>query len=135
METKETAGIFINGKGQVIEMLQMMPREERAKILKNIKLKNPQLADELSELCFTFSDLDSLNDYELKTIFSFVSPAILGMALKNVEAKFQRRLLSLCDRNYAEEAFRIFKTPYNNEKRDSKRAQNKIIEILSRQRK
>jgi hypothetical protein len=52
------------------------------------------------------------------------------MALKNVEKKFQRRLLSLADRKYAEETFRVLSTSYNNEKRDTKRAQTKIIEIL-----
>jgi hypothetical protein len=52
------------------------------------------------------------------------------MALKNVERAFQRRLLSLANRDYAEEAFRVLKTSYSTEKRDIKRAQTKIIEIL-----
>lgn len=124
-------GVFINGKAQIIEMLQHMPREERTKLLKNLKVRNPQLAEELSESCFTFNDLDSLNDYELQMIFNYISAPIFGMALKNVERAFQRRLLSLADRAYAEEAFKVLKTPYSNEKRDIKRAQNKIIETLA----
>ncbi len=124
-------GVFINGRAQIIEMLQHMPREERSKLLKNLKVRNPQLAEELSESCFTFNDLDSLNDYELQMIFNYISAPILGMALKNIERAFQRRLLSLADRAYAEEAFKVLKTPYSNEKRDIKRAQNKIIETLA----
>ncbi len=124
-------GVFINGRAQIIEMLQHMPREERTKLLKNLKVRNPQLAEELSESCFTFNDLDSLNDYELQMIFNYISAPIFGMALKNVERAFQRRLLSLADRAYAEEAFKVLKTPYSNEKRDIKRAQNKIIETLA----
>jgi len=124
-------GVFINGRAQIIEMLQHMPREERTKLLKNLKVRNPQLAEELSESCFTFNDLDSLNDYELQMIFNYISAPILGMALKNIERAFQRRLLSLADRAYAEEAFKVLKTPYSNEKRDIKRAQNKIIETLA----
>jgi flagellar motor switch protein FliG len=124
-------GVFINGKSQIIEMLQHMSREERSLLLKNIKSRNPQLAEELADSCFTFNDLDSLSDYELQTIFNYISAPILGMALKNIERNFQRRLLSLADRAYAEEAFRVMKTPYANEKRDNKRAQNKIIETLS----
>jgi len=123
--------IFINGKAQIIEMLQMMPRSERAILLKNLKVKNPQLAQELSEQCFTFSDLDSLRDEELKLIFQAITAPILGMAIKNVESAFQRRLLSLCERQYAEEAFRVLKTTYQTEKRDIPRAQNKIIEVLA----
>jgi len=132
MNTKTTseANIFINGKAQIIEMLQHMPREERIKLIKNLKIRNPQLADELSEQCFTFSDLNALSDFELQTIFNYISAPILGMALKNVEREFQRRLLSLADRPYAEEAFRVLKTSYATEKKDIKRAQNKIIETL-----
>ena len=129
METNNS-GVFINGRAQIIEMLQHMPRNERTKLLKNLKIKNPQLADELSEQCFTFSDLDSLEDHELSMIFQYVSAPILGMALKNVERKFQRRLLSLATREYAEEAFRIMTTSFQNEKRDTKRAQGKIVEVL-----
>jgi len=122
--------IFINGKAQIIEMLQHMPREERARLLKNLKLRNPQLAEELTEQCFTFSDLDNLADQDLQMIFQYVTAPILGMALKNVERAFQRRLLSLANRDYAEEAFQVLKTTYSTEKRDIKRAQNKIVEIL-----
>jgi flagellar motor switch protein FliG len=122
--------IFINGKAQIIEMLQHMPREERSRLLKNLKLRNPQLADELTEQCFTFSDLDNLADSDLHMIFQYVTAPILGMALKNVERAFQRRLLSLANRDYAEEAFRVLNTSYATEKRDIKRAQNKIVEIL-----
>lgn len=124
------SGIFINGKAQIIEMLQHMPREERARLLKNLKLRNPQLAEELTEQCFTFSDLDNLSDPELAMIFQYVTAPVLGMALKNIERTFQRRLLSLASRDYAEEAFRVMKTSYSTEKRDIKRAQNKIIEVL-----
>ncbi len=132
MNTKTTseANIFINGKAQIIEMLQHMPRDERAKLLKNLKLRNPQLAEELTEQCFTFSDLDNLSDEELSMIFQYITAPILGMALKNTERSFQRRMLSLATRQYAEEAFRVLKTAYATEKRDIKRAQNKIIEIL-----
>lgn len=129
-KNNNTNGIFINGKAQIIEMLQFMPRDERTKLLVNLKLRNPQLAEELTEQCFTFSDLDSLSDQELSMIFRYITAPILGMALKNIERNFQRRLLSLAGREYAEEAFRVLKNSYATEKRDIKRAQNKIVEVL-----
>ncbi len=130
-----SASVFLNGKAQIIEMLQHMPREERAKLLKNIKIRNPQLAEELTQHSYTFSDISLLSDQELKMIFNFVTAPIVGMALKDVERSLQRRLLSLADRNYAEEAYRVMTTSFPTEKRDSKRAQNKIIEILSKMKK
>lgn len=126
------ATVFLNGKAQIIEMLQHMPREERVKLLQNIKLRNPQLAEELTQHSYTFSDISLLSDDELTLIFKYVSAPIVGMALKEVGRAFQRRLLSLADRPYAEEAYRVMTTSFPTEKRDSKRAQNKIIEILSR---
>lgn len=123
-------GVFINGKAQIIEMLQFMPRAERVKLLNNLKVRNPQLAEELLEQCFTFADLNQLEDEELSHIFLYITAPILGMALKNVDRAFQRRLLSLSAREYAEDAYRVMTTSYSTEKRDIKRAQNKIIEIL-----
>lgn len=123
--------IFINGKAQIIEMLQHMPRDERRALLAKVRLKNSQLADELSEQCFVFADLSSLPDHELSAIFPHLKAAVLGMAIKGVDVQFQRRLLSLADRDYAQEAFRVLKTPYKNEKQDTPRAQNKIVEILA----
>lgn len=129
-DNKNPNNIFINGKAQIIEMLQFMPKEERNKLLHNVKLRNPQLAEELIEQSFTFSDLDNLSDEELSNVFNYVTAPIFGMALKNVERDFQRRLLSLAGRDYAEESFRVLKTSYATEKRDIPRAQNKIVEVL-----
>lgn len=123
-------GVFINGKAQIIEMLQFMPRAERVKLLNNLKVRNPQLAEELLEQCFTFADLNQLEDDELSHIFLYITAPILGMALKNVDRAFQRRLLSLAAREYAEDTYRVLTTAYSTEKRDIKRAQSKIIEIL-----
>lgn len=132
MEANNSGSVFLNGKAQIIEMLQHMPREERVKLLQNIKLRNPQLAEELTQHSYTFSDINLLSDNELVLIFNYVTAPIVGMALKDVSRTLQRRLLSLADRAYAEEAYRVMTTSFPTEKRDSKRAQNKIIEILSR---
>lgn len=128
---KSTSDVFLNGKALAIEMLQGLSRDERIKILKILKIKNPQLSDELAQQCFLFSDLDNLSDNELRFIFKHVSPPIVGMALKNVDVHFQRRLLSLADRDYAEKAYKVLTTSYSTEKKDIKRAQSKIIEVLS----
>ncbi|MBK23655.1 MAG: hypothetical protein CME70_06580 [Halobacteriovorax sp.] len=123
-------GVFINGKAQVIEMLKYMQPEERELLLKNIKARNPQLAIELTENCLTFNDLNRLGDEELHLIFNYVKPAIWGLALKNTPRDFQRRVLSLAPRDYAEQAYQILTTTLKNEERDTKRAQQKIVSIL-----
>jgi flagellar motor switch protein FliG len=123
-------GVFINGKAQVIEMLKYMQPEEREVLLKNIKARNPQLAMELTEDCLTFSDLNRLGDEELHLIFNYVKPAVWGLALKNTPRDFQRRVLGLAERDYAEQAYQVLTTSLKNEDRDTKRAQQKIVSIL-----
>ena len=44
----ENGGVFINGKGQVIELLRKMDGADKAKLLKNLRLRNPTLAKELT---------------------------------------------------------------------------------------
>lgn len=123
-------GVFLNGRAQVIEMLQYMTADERQRLLRHIRIRNPQLADELVEKSLTFNHLDRLEDQDLSMMFGYVKPAILGIALKTVDRDFQRRILSLAPRQYAEEAFESLTTPIMNEKRDAKRAQKKVVDIL-----
>lgn len=120
-------GVFLNGKAQIIEMLEIMPASERQKLLNNIRLRNPKLANELMEKSLSFADLDRLEDFDLKKIISETNPQIMGLALKNAPINFQRRVLSLCDRNYAVETYDIMIKRIENEKRDSQRAQGRIL--------
>lgn len=130
VNAQEQQGLFINGKAQIIEMLKFMEPSERDKLISNIKIKNPQLAVELTENCLTFTDINRLKDRDLSIIFNYVKPAVWGLALKDVPQDFQRRILSLAPRSYAEEAYKVLTTTLKNENRDTLRAQKKIISIL-----
>ena len=126
----ENQGLFINGRAQVIEMLEFMTSEEREKLIRNIRLRNPQLANELMEKSFSFNDLLNLNVSNLNTIFKYITPQIFGLALKNLSLENQRKLLSIAPREYAEPAYEIMVKTIANERRDSQRAQAKIISVF-----
>ena len=128
--TKSDGSIFLNGKAQIIEMLEFMSGEEKARLLANIKHRNPALALELQEKSLTFNDLDKLNDQEIRIFFSSIKPQILGVALKEVDVNFQRRVLSLAPREYAETAYEILVKPIRDSRAIAKKAQNKIVSIL-----
>lgn len=125
-----SANIFINGRAQIIEMLQIMPLAEKEKLLRNIRARNPQLAQELMVQSLTFEQISRLEDNELMTLIEAVKPVVWGVALKGQKSEFQRRILSLAPRKYAEEAYGYLSATLQNEKRDVKRAQSKLIEIL-----
>ncbi len=122
-------GIFINGKKQVIELLQMMDAGDKTKLLKNLRVRNPVLAKELTESCISFESIWDLNDESLKTIVSQVQPAILGLALNLVHVKNQRRALSLISREMALKAFDIMQKDLTGNRNECLRAQQKIVEL------
>lgn len=122
-------GIFINGKKQVIELLQMMDAGDKTKLLKNLRVRNPVLAKELTESCISFDSIWDLNDESLKTIVTQVQPAILGLALNIVHVKNQRRALSLISREMALKAFDIMQKDLTSNRNECIRAQQKIVEL------
>jgi flagellar motor switch protein FliG len=130
MEFNNENGIFLNGKAQIVEMLQIMAPGSKEKLLRNIRMRNPALANELTEQSLTFDDLDNLDDADIINLFSYVKAPIIGVALKNVKVEFQRRVLGLAPRTYAEEAFSIMNKDLREEKSMIKKAQQKVIDTL-----
>lgn len=123
-------GVFLNGRNQIIEMLKHMTPLERERLLNSISQKNPQLAEELKHQSFQFEDFNKLSDFEIKSFFHYITAPIIGIAIRGVSKTFQKRILSLADREYAESAFSYMTRPMTNEQRDIKRAQNKILEVI-----
>jgi flagellar motor switch protein FliG len=122
-------GIFINGKGQVIELLQQMNAADKARLLKNLRVRNPTLAKELTESCISFESIWDLDDSGLKTVVSQVQPAILGLALSLVHVKNQRRALGLIPREMAVKAFEIMQKDLTSNRNECMRAQQKILDL------
>lgn len=136
MSKNSEQGIFINGRQQIIEMLQFMNENDKQKLLNNIKQRNAVMARELSEQSFSFKNLFQLSAESINKIFSKSNPAIIGLALYPLEKSYQRKALSALDRNIAEEAFHIMNQNLTSKKQECKRAQEKIVQIaiqLSRQ--
>lgn len=125
-------GIFINGRGQIVEMLRFMTPAERATLLKNIKNRNPALAKELYAESITFDTIYSLDEVDLTQIFQFIKAPIFGVALKKAPKAFQRTILSLAPRAYAEEAYSyLVQDLGSNEPRDIERAQKRVSDTIA----
>ncbi len=122
-------GIFINGKKQVIELLQKMEAGDKARLLKNLRTRNPALAKELTESCISFESIWDLSEECLKTVVSQVQPTILGLALSLVHVKNQRRALSLISREQAIRAFDVMQKDLTSNRNECFRAQQKILEL------
>jgi flagellar motor switch protein FliG len=127
MDNTTNGGIFINGKKQIIDMLQFMNEEERTKLLTNIKNRNAPMARELSEQSLSFRDLFQLDDSVTRRILQHINPTIIGLALFLSSTKIQRKTLSLMERVDAEEAFKIMNQNLSHKKNECKKAQDKIL--------
>jgi len=127
MNKNEQKGIFINGKQQIVELLQYMQGAEKETLLRQIKLRNPAMAKELIENSLSFEQLSSLTDSELKLIYEKSGPAITGIALQNTKKELQRKILSLLERTFAEKAFEIMTKELPNGEKDIVRARQKVV--------
>ncbi len=79
---------------------------------------------------FSFQDVLRLPDGMLRTLMQQVQAPIIGIAIRSVPADLQRKMLSLAPRTYAEEAFKWMMAALNDEKRDVKRAQEKVLQVI-----
>ena len=122
--------IFINGRSKAFEIIQMLNENERTGILNKIKLKNPKLAEELMQNSYSFKDIAKLKDPEIQSIFSKIPPQVFGVALRNLNVDFQRRVLTLAPRKYAESAFETLTGNLGDEATHVKRARNRVSEIV-----
>ncbi len=128
MNSEQT--VFINGRAQIIEMLQYMEDDDRNTLLKNIRIRNPLLANELLEKSLLFENIGKLSDHEIRFVINYVQPTIMGVALKSVSQDLQRRVLGLAQRSFAEKAYEIMIKSIGNEMTHIKKAQNKILETM-----
>ncbi|MBI2521649.1 MAG: hypothetical protein HYV97_14635 [Bdellovibrio sp.] len=131
--SNQNPSVFINGRAQIIEMLQLMDPVEKEKIIKLIRIKNPVLAEELHSKSISFFDIQNLSTESLERLANIVKPAIFGMALKGLAANVQKKFLVSLPREYAEQAYQTMTTYYANEKDLATRARNKVLEIASGQ--
>lgn len=124
----DNKGVFVNGKKQIIELLQFLPQSERETLLRNMQSRNPSLTKDLRESSLSFENIENLDDEALEMLCRYVKAPIWGIALKFSKKNFQRRVLSLMPRHLAEQAYEILLKEIPNELRDSKRARAKIID-------
>lgn len=125
----EKTGIYINGRQQVVDLLRHMEQNDKTRLLRNLKGRNPTLAKELSEQCFSYENLWSLDDDNLSKILAMTKPVVLGLALSLSSIKNQKRALGLIPRDQALKAYEVMTKDLSGNRRECLRAQDKILEM------
>lgn len=129
-QDNQSKGVFLNGKAQIIEMLKVLDGEEKQKLMKLIIARNPTLGKELQEKSFSFNNLMTLTDSNIKLMIKSVNAQIMGIALKGCNLRLQKKVLSLAPREYAEEAYEILVSAHKNDQKDINRAQEKVLQTV-----
>ena len=124
-------GIFLNGKAQLAEMLKFMTNEEKQRIIKVIRSKNPALAEELVSQSVGFETIERFSENQLLLISGFINSAIMGMALKGSNQNVQRKILSSVPKDYAKQAYQVMVKPIQRETETIQKAQNKVAHIVA----
>ena len=125
------AGTYVNGKKQVIELLQALTAGERNRLLSHIRLRNPQMANELSQKSFSFASISEFDEHDLTRVSTYSNPKIFGIALKGISLDHQKQILSKIPREFAEVAYNALLAPQGNDSRSIERAQEKVLGIIS----
>jgi flagellar motor switch protein FliG len=123
-------GVFINGRVKAFEILKRLEEKEKTGLLKKIGIKNAKLAEELADNSYNFSQIYRLSDNNLKLIISNIPAGIFGVALRNLDREFQKRVLTLAHRSFAEKAYETLSMDLSDEQINIQRAQSKISEVM-----
>ena len=128
---KDTSNtVFLNGKNKLIKMFQLLSETEKNALLSKVGQKNPKLAEELRFKSITFEKVFTINEKEIRMLFQQVNPSILGISLKGSPIKYQKKVLSLAPREYAEKAFQMMTSKINDEDNSIMKSRQKVIDSL-----
>lgn len=133
MENKSSQnekGVFINGRGQVVDLLRTLQDTEREKILKILKIKNPAMARDLTIQCLTFHYFINLDHEKIKIACQYISGNVLGFALSDQTIQNQKMILSIVERKKAMEAFQIISGEKGSQS-ETQKSQRKIVQIVA----
>ena len=123
-------GVFLNGRSKALEILRRLEDQEKSNLLKKISIKNPRLAEDLMDNSYNFAQIYKLSDNNLKLIIANIPAGIFGVAIRNLDRDFQKRVLTLAHRTFAEKAYETLSMDLSDEQININRAQSKVSEIM-----
>ena len=84
----------IGGPKKVAEILNMTGRSTEKAVLEKLDAQDPEIAEEIRNMMFTFDDIARLTDREIQLILREVDTKDLAVALKGAQPEMQDRIFS-----------------------------------------
>lgn len=89
VEGKQLGGVEV-----VASILNQMDRTLESELLGKLEETNPDLAERIRQLMFTFEDLSNLDDKSVQTLLKEISSEDIGLALKGASDPMKEKIFS-----------------------------------------
>ena len=120
----------VGGTKAVAEILNMGGKSLEKSVMEEIQQRNPDLAQEIRGLMFTFEDIQTLDDRSIQRLLKEVDTKVLTIALKGAPEEIQNKIFS----NMSERAASMVKEEMEFmgplRVKDVDEAQRQIVEII-----
>jgi flagellar motor switch protein FliG len=87
-------GKQLGGVEAVASILNQMDRTLESELLGKLEETNPELAERIRQLMFTFEDLGGLDDRSIQTLLKEISSEDVGVALKGASDSMKEKIFS-----------------------------------------
>lgn len=133
-EMKSATGIAtrVGGVESVAEMLNSLDKASETRILATIEESNPELAEEIRELMFTFEDLVLIDSRQMQLVLKEVDQKFLVLSLKTASDAVKDLIFSSMSSRAAEMVKEDLEVSGPVKVSDVEAAQHQIIQVIRR---
>ena len=132
MKAAGTGGSKVGGIEPVAEILNSVDKATETRILSTIEESNPDLAEQIRELMFTFEDLALIDSKQMQTVMKDVDQADMVLALKTASDAIKELIFSSMSTRAAEMVRDDLENLGPVKVSDVEAAQQKIIKVVKK---
>ena len=132
MKAAGSGGSKVGGIEPVAEMLNSVDKATETRILSTIEESNPDLAEQIRELMFTFEDLALIDSKQMQTVMKDVDQADMVLALKTSSDAIKELIFSSMSTRAAEMVRDDLENLGPVKVSDVETAQQKIIKVVKK---
>lgn len=122
----------VGGVAPVAEILNAIDKASETRILSTIEESNPDLAEQIRELMFTFEDLTLIDSKQMQTVLKDIDKNDLAMALKTASDAVKELILSSMSSRAAEMLNDDLENMGPVKVADVEAAQQKVIKVVKK---
>ena len=132
MKAAGSGGAKVGGIEPVAEILNSVDKATETRILSTIEESNPDLAEQIRELMFTFEDLALIDSKQMQTVMKDVDQADMVLALKTASDAIKELIFSSMSTRAAEMVRDDLENLGPVKVSDVEAAQQKIIKVVKK---